>query len=133
MALYIICVYCYTIVKKHFQGWYLVPLCQLLITALAEPVRDDEIKVSLFKFGINKHLLMLLSKSIAIFQFLIFMLCTFKAEIEIAARDSALLAEELAHMLERLENDDDSDQETISVISTELGKIKFTVNKCNIV
>ena len=48
-----------------------------------------------------------------------------QAEIEEAALDSALLAEELADMLARLEGEDQEDQEeedTISLVATELGK-----------
>ena len=41
-----------------------------------------------------------------------------RAEIEEAARDSQLLAEELADMLARLEDD----QENISLVASELGK-----------
>ena len=41
-----------------------------------------------------------------------------RAEMEEAARDSQLLAEELADMLARLEDD----QENISLVASELGK-----------
>ena len=53
------------------------------------------------------------------------MTCDIQDDIEIAARDSALLAEELADMLDRLENgdgyeDDEDDGETESVVASEL-------------
>jgi len=41
-------------------------------------------------------------------------------EIEVAARDSADLADELAAMLARLENEEEEDEESISVVATEL-------------
>jgi len=43
-------------------------------------------------------------------------------EIEIAARDSADLADELAAMLARLEEEEEEDEESISVVATELEK-----------
>ena len=50
------------------------------------------------------------------------MTCDIQDDIEIAARDSALLAEELADMLDRLENGDgyEDDGETESVVAIEL-------------
>ena len=46
-----------------------------------------------------------------------------RAEIEEAARDSALLAEELAAMLAKLEEDDQEDPDTVSLVTSELGMI----------
>merc|ERR1711887_381717 len=43
-------------------------------------------------------------------------------EIEIAARDSAVLADELAAMLAQLEEEEEEDDETLSVVATELEK-----------
>ena len=46
-----------------------------------------------------------------------------RAEIEEAARDSALLAEELAAMLAKLEEDDQEDPDTVLLVTSELGMI----------
>ena len=51
-----------------------------------------------------------------------------RAEIEQAARDSALLAEDLAEMLAELEGDDQEDPDTISLVASELGMIGSVLN-----
>ena len=52
-----------------------------------------------------------------------------RAEIEEAARDSALLAEELAAMLAKLEEDDQEDPDTVSLVTSELGMIGSVGNQ----